>query len=180
MDLVEKKSRARLRSKVWRLANPDRYRESIAKCKAAKPEKYRAIHAKWRSSNKKKLRDYRNSIPKAVKAANIKKWNAENQVRRREIANDWRKLHKDQVNALYARRRAAKNNAVPKWANHFFINEAYHLARLRTKVTGIAWSVDHIVPLQSKFVCGLHVEHNLQVIPLSENKAKNNRYWPDM
>jgi len=29
-------------------------------------------------------------------------------------------------------------------------------------------------------VCGLHVEHNLQVIPRSVNQSKNNRRWPDM
>jgi hypothetical protein len=40
--------------------------------------------------------------------------------------------------------------------------------------------VDHIIPLKSDFVCGLHCHTNLRVITAEENKAKNNRYWPDM
>ena len=87
------------------------------------------------------------------------------------------------ANAQNAKRRAAKLRASCKWANSFFIQEAYALARLRTeqRTGGVAkWHVDHIVPLRSKLVCGLHVENNLQVIPASENHKKLNRYWPDM
>lgn len=78
--------------------------------------------------------------------------------------------------ALTAARYAQKLKATPSWANQFFIDEMYRLAHLRSKLTGIKWSVDHIVPLKSKTVCGLHVEHNLRVIPWSVNMAKKNSY----
>ena len=40
--------------------------------------------------------------------------------------------------------------------------------------------VDHIVPLQSALVCGLHCEANLEIIPGAANEAKKNYWWPDM
>lgn len=40
--------------------------------------------------------------------------------------------------------------------------------------------LDHIVPLKSDFVCGLHWHGNIQLLSMSENRKKNNRYWPNM
>ena len=79
-------------------------------------------------------------------------------------------------------RRATKFNGIPPqpWANQFFIEEIYDLAHRRSRLTGIRWDVDHIVPLRSKIVCGLHVERNLQVITHRQNCQKRNFRWPDM
>jgi hypothetical protein len=37
-----------------------------------------------------------------------------------------------------------------------------------------SFHVDHIVPLAGKYVCGLHCEENLQVVPESYNLHKRN------
>lgn len=97
----------------------------------------------------------------------------------RERAAKWSKENPEKGQARKAQRRAQKLKATPAWANQFFIQEAYHLARLRTQITGIQWDVDHIVPLKSPLVCGLHVEHNLAVIPSKANASKGNRFWPN-
>lgn len=104
-----------------------------------------------------------------------------------ELVYAWRKNNVEKIRAIdrrwkennpgsYAERRAAQIKATPSWANKFFIQEAYRLARLRTKITGVRWHVDHIVPLRSPLVCGLHVENNLQVILGIENERKGNKF----
>lgn len=78
------------------------------------------------------------------------------------------------------KRKAVKLRAIPPWADKEKIEEFYFAADFLGMVTGEWYHVDHIVPLQSKFVCGLHCEQNLQVLPASANLRKSNRHWPDM
>lgn len=77
------------------------------------------------------------------------------------------------------RRKRAKNQASPAWADKAKVLAFYMECAKQTSATGIAHHVDHIVPLQSKYVCGLHNEFNLQVIPAVDNIKKHNRHWPD-
>jgi hypothetical protein len=35
--------------------------------------------------------------------------------------------------------------------------------------------LDHIVPIQSEIVCGLHVWWNLRVVPRFDNRSKGNK-----
>ena len=150
---IDKKAEIAARSKVWREANPERAFE-LAK-------KYRDNNA-GKIAKQKRI-DY--LADPAKKHAIVAKWNAKNP---------------DKCAATTAKHRSAKLNAAVAWGNSFFIDEVYALAKLRSKVCGEAWEVDHIVPLQSDLVCGLHWEGNLQVIRRFHNKSKSNRYWPHM
>ena len=84
-----------------------------------------------------------------------------------------RQLKADKVNANIAARKGYVKRATPPWANLFFIAEAYHIAKVREKMLGGKWHVDHVIPLRGKTVCGLHVENNLQVIPAKVNLKKH-------
>ena len=86
-----------------------------------------------------------------------------------------RKLIADKINALTASRRARKKEAEPIWLtidHKKQIQTFYHIATKLTTETGIPHEVDHIIPLQGKTVCGLHVPWNLQVITADENRQK--------
>lgn len=61
---------------------------------------------------------------------------------------------------------------MPKWVDKEQIRPFYDQAKHLTLMTGIAHEVDHIVPLNGKYVSGLHVPHNLRVITQAENFAK--------
>jgi hypothetical protein len=82
------------------------------------------------------------------------------------------------IKAAGAKRRANKLNATPAWFEKDAIAELYVEAISHSKLEGIIYHVDHIVPLQSKLVCGLHCLDNLQVITEKENCSKSNRHWP--
>ena len=73
-------------------------------------------------------------------------------------------------------RDARKLRAVPIWACKDSIDKFYTKARRLTIETGILHHVDHIVPLKSPIVCGLHVHYNLRAIPATENISKGNRF----
>ena len=107
-------------------------------------------------------------------------WKKKNPEARKAIQARWYRNNAAAVNMMNRKRLNVRTEATPKWAIEFFMDEAYALARLRTKMLGQKWVVDHIVPLMHKRVCGLHSHTNMQVIPDKVNASKSNRYWPDM
>jgi hypothetical protein len=138
----------KVKQKEWREKNKDAIAQRVAAWQKANTEKGRAKAARYRERN-----------PNAGKESYLRS----------------KELNPELIGERCARRRAQKKRAAPTWANSFFIREAYHLAKLRTKATGIVWEVDHIYPLQSDVVCGLHVETNLRVVPRMVNRSKGNK-----
>lgn len=105
------------------------------------------------------------------------RWNHKEEAR--EYNKAYKKLNRAKVLGLEAKRRAKKLKATPSWLTKDQIAEIeaiYSHARDCQVVTGEAYHVDHIVPLQGRNVCGLHVPWNLQVLPAEVNVRKNNRY----
>lgn len=96
-----------------------------------------------------------------------------------EAKKTYRQRAKGNINYLNACRKKSVRLRTPAWLtaeDKWYIKEVYDLAVLRTRLTGVSWHVDHIVPLQGKTVSGLHVPWNLQVIPAKDNIAKKNRW----
>jgi hypothetical protein len=106
-------------------------------------------------------------------------WNANNKDKLAAASKRIKLKNKDNVNAHTAKRRSNKLSRVPSWTTEidkWMIREIYELCLLRTKLTGIEWEVDHILPLQGKLVSGLHTPKNLQVIPAIVNNRKGNKF----
>ena len=129
-------------------------------CKQCKVKKASA----WYQDNKEKKRAY------------DEKRRIEKRHLYRAASKRHRDAHPEKKKADTNKRRAGIRAATPDWANKFFMDEAYSLARLRTKLTGIKWEVDHIIPFKNEIVSGLHVENNVQVIPAVDNLMKGNSY----
>jgi hypothetical protein len=99
---------------------------------------------------------------------------------KREAFRRWSAKYPEKVRQRSRLREARAAHQKPRWAKQSLMNDIYRLATIATRETGIQFTVDHIVPLKSRLVCGLHVEHNLTILEASANFKKGNKFWPDM
>jgi hypothetical protein len=127
--------------KAYRLANPERMRANRNAWRNANPERTKATNETWRNANRKKIQ----ATSKAYYKAN-----------------------REKNRARTAKRRAAKLQATPAWADLKKIEEIY----LNCPP---GYHIDHYFPLQSPIMCGLHIESNLRYLPAKENISKGNR-----
>lgn len=150
------------KSKNRRMKIPkERWREYGRRSRLKHREKINARVALWWSFHGKKWYEQYKNDP-------------ENNERMKLRNSTWKKMNKDKVNASTNARRAQKILATPAWADNLSIMDMYAEAVYQQM------TVDHIVPLRSAMVCGLHWEGNLQLLSLEENSKKHNKKWPDM
>lgn len=167
---AENREKFRLAQTKWREGNRETARARVSAHQRANPEKQRLSEQKYRAAN-----------PERKKASSAQYRNKPENIEKAKVARaEWAKENLDKLAAKSAARRALKLLATPAWADLNAIEAFYTEARRLTVETGIEHHVDHIVPLKSKVVCGLHCEANLQILPGPENLSKGNRRWPDM
>ena len=97
---------------------------------------------------------------------------------KRVYQKTWKERNVVWVRADTKSRRRKHRLATPKWLSRkqkSEIRQIYQIAITMSKTTGEQYVVDHIVPLRSELVCGLHVPWNLRVIPQQENLLKSNK-----
>lgn len=134
--------------------------------------------AKWRQDNPERLKQQRRSYYERLKSEGRldEYYGNTNREQNKLRSRMWRRMNQGQVNATLARRRATLLRATPSWAEYEQIIHIYNEARRLTEMTGIDHQVDHIVPLVSKVVCGLHCLNNLQILTADENNRKKCKF----
>lgn len=106
-------------------------------------------------------------------------WVKENKNRATQLQKNWYLKNKVHFIAKVAKRRSAKKQRILPWLtqDHFEqIEDFYTIAKMFQMYTGQEYHVDHIVPLQGKYVSGFHAPWNLQVLPAKENLSKGNSH----
>ena len=158
----EKARRKREYQRAYRAANPGLATEYSRRLRAVETpeekERQRAVAREWKARNSER------------NIAGMKRWREANRDFVLSYARQQAALNKPRRAATQARRRIARITSTPAWADQELIDLIYQVAADRKL------EVDHIVPLQGKTVCGLHVHYNLQLLTESENSAKHNKY----
>lgn len=136
------------------------------------------------------MRRVNDGVCRECNVISVKKWREKTGYKTDpKYYSEWRKVNKHKQK-LYDKKRSAESiyfrklwrgrlkRATPKWiseSDKLEIKEIYELCVIATDLSGISHDVDHIIPLNGKNVCGLHVPTNLQILTSFENRSKGNR-----
>lgn len=150
-------------ARAWQAAHPEKVKAKTRAYQQKNADKLSAKNRAWRKANPDKH------------AALTAAWRAANEDRVKATKSSWKKSNVAKVNAENMRRYASKMNATPAWADNETIEQFYECAQVFRRI-GLNMHVDHIVPLQGKAVCGLHVHNNLQILTAFANQSKSNRF----
>jgi hypothetical protein len=152
-------------------------------------EKSKAQTKAYREANKERVKEYMKAYAKAWREKNkdkVKAYREANKEKAKEYMKAYReayaKANRGKLNAKQTQRRAFKLNRTPSWLTKedlAEIKDIYRMANRRTRVEGIQYHVDHIIPLKGKNISGLHVLSNLQILRARDNIVKGNRYGKD-
>lgn len=159
----------------WRDANPSKARDIQARFKANNPARAAQIKKNYKERNKEKIADSQREYTEKNRvriAARLREYWKLNRSRISARMREYNRANRGLIAALANKYRASKVSATPSWADLKVIREIYE----GTSKNGM--EVDHIIPLQGKIVCGLHVENNLQIVPRSENRRKSHKFNP--
>lgn len=189
-EIEAHRAKGRAATARYRARNPGKELPTIRAWQAKNKERIKATRLIWRLANKDRINAARRAraaakrpakeqspvTPKLSKSEQLRSWKAANKERVAASERKWREENRAAKRALIARRRAAKLVRTPTWADQKAIKAIYAEALRLTRETGIKHQVDHVIPLQGRFVSGLHIETNLQILTATANHEKFNRF----
>lgn len=147
----------------------------------------KAYYAKWCVENPDLVRKFReqpsaeakkryDQSPKGMERnrINARAWLARNREKAREQRKALYDANRDKHIQKVVDRSKRLRAATPPWADKQEIAAIYANARRLTRDTGVLHHVDHVLPLNTRTSCGLHVPYNLQVLTAEANQMKSN------
>lgn len=136
-------------------------------------ENFKAYQREWKKERRK------DDSFKEKEVERNKEWR---ELNKQAISESKRKYYLENLETIRLRKKLAyesrkkRNTGFDSELTSLVEAEARDLVKLRKKLTGIRWSINHIIPLHGKTVSGLHVWNNIRVTLLALNKRKANSY----
>ena len=184
----EKKERRREYMKAWRAKNREKKREANRIWALENPEKVKASNKRWydnrseeqrtqkNEKNKVYMRTYWKNLPEQERAKRRRRNYEKNKEKELRAMRMYAETNPEKISIYKTIYTTRKRTSVVSWHKQ----EKEQIKKLYSKAKELGFEVDHIVPLQSEKVCGLHTFSNLQLLDSDLNKSKGNRRWPDM
>jgi len=141
--------------------------DNVKRSKKPKSEASKAAGRRYYEKNKDAVKARANARPKAEVT---------------QYKHKYKEANPELYKALVSVRKRRHRTATPSWVTSeqkLAMRQLYLQAMELTKLTGERYVVDHIIPLISHEVCGLHVPWNLRVITQEENLKKSNKILTD-
>lgn len=152
------------------------------KQRKSKREEYRRLAHEYRERNLEKARQctrnhYYKNRDHYIEYS--KEYYQHNKDDRLKTMNVWRHNNKHRHTTYTKRFKKHGQQSIKYWGYKESMEQIYQESTRLRELLDVDFVVDHIIPLNSDTVCGLHCWHNLQILTREENTRKGNDYQQD-